>query len=51
MAPEVAEEKPYNEECDIYSLGVVFYQMIFGDYPYKHSSVIFLIFQCKNRIF
>lgn len=35
MAPEVAERKDYDERCDVYSLGVVFYQMLFGDYPYK----------------
>ena len=25
MAPEVLEGKPYGLECDIYSLGVIFY--------------------------
>lgn len=40
MAPEVAEEKPYNEKCDIYSLGVIFYQMLFGDYPYMDDEVL-----------
>ena len=35
MAPEIAEKKAYTYKVDIYSLGVIFYQMLFGDYPYK----------------
>jgi len=34
MAPEVLECKGYSFNADIWSLGVVFYQMLFGKYPY-----------------
>ena len=34
MAPEVLEEKAYGFEADIWSIGVVFYQMLYGKYPY-----------------
>lgn len=39
MAPEVEEKynppKPYTEACDIYSLGVVCYELIMGCMPFK----------------
>ena len=35
MAPEVHEGVPYGLKADIWSLGVVFYQMIYGRYPYS----------------
>lgn len=30
MAPELIEGKPYGLEADMYSLGVIFYQMVCG---------------------
>jgi serine/threonine-protein kinase len=39
MAPEQwADEEP-DQRADIYSLGVMFYQMITGDVPFKGSSI------------
>jgi serine/threonine-protein kinase len=39
MAPEQwADEEP-DQRADIYSLGVMFYQMIAGDVPFKGSSI------------
>ena len=37
-APEVLEEKPYGFEADIWSIGVVYYQMLFGNYPYLAAT-------------
>jgi serine/threonine-protein kinase ULK/ATG1 len=34
MAPELLENKTYGVECDIWSVGVVYYQFLTGDYPY-----------------
>lgn len=41
MAPEVFALKPYDFKADIWSLGVVFHQMIYGEYPFK--SMLFLM--------
>jgi len=30
MAPEVLDHKPYNSKADIWSIGVGFYEMLFG---------------------
>ncbi len=35
MAPEVLQRTGYGYTADIWSLGVVFYQMLFGVYPYQ----------------
>ena len=35
MAPEILENKKYGAECDVWSIGVVYYQFIIGDYPYN----------------
>lgn len=35
MAPEVLDKKSYGMNADIWSLGVVFYQMLFGKYPFN----------------
>ena len=34
MAPEMLDGKSYGFKADIWSIGVVFYQMLFGKYPY-----------------
>ncbi len=40
MAPEVMKKIPYSYEADVWSIGVVFYLMIFGEYPFKSISKI-----------
>jgi len=39
MAPELAKGRPLSFQSDLYALGVVFYEMLVGDYPYKAESV------------
>ncbi|EGR34492.1 protein kinase domain protein [Ichthyophthirius multifiliis] len=46
MAPEILKRQQYNEKCDIWSLGVILYQMIFGKLPFqppKGANIIDLI--------
>ena len=33
MSPEVAEHKPYNQGADVYSFGIIFYEILFLTYP------------------
>ena len=38
MAPEIMEEKLYDNKSDMYSLGVVFYNMLYGTYQYPFNG-------------
>lgn len=49
MAPQVLEQKGYGFGADIWSLGVVFYQMIFGDYPYRGINKLDLMNNIKTK--
>jgi calcium-dependent protein kinase len=35
MAPQILERSQYTTKCDIWSLGVIFYEMMFGYPPWK----------------
>lgn len=34
MAPEIMDNQTYNEKCDLWSLGIVIYQLLFGFNPF-----------------
>ncbi|EGR29174.1 protein kinase domain protein [Ichthyophthirius multifiliis] len=51
MAPEVLFGKKYNEKCDIWSIGVIIYQLIFGKNPFcakKSTSILELVHEIKQ---
>lgn len=39
MAPEQWSDEETDRRCDIYSLGIILYQMLMGDVPYKGSGI------------
>ena len=43
MAPEVLKGESYTSKADIWSLGVVFYEMLFGFCPFQSNSIAKLI--------
>jgi serine/threonine protein kinase len=43
MAPEVLKGEIYSNKADIWSLGVVLYEMIFGQCPFQSNSIAKLI--------
>jgi len=38
MAPEVAKGLHYNEKCEVYSFGLIFWQMLTGAQPFNHKT-------------
>jgi len=48
MAPEQSEAGPIDGRADIYSLGVIFYEMLSGERAYVADSVIDVILQHKR---
>ena len=49
ISPEQAQGKPADERADIYSLGVVFYEMLAGRVPFEGDSAVSVaLMQVKN---
>jgi serine/threonine protein kinase len=43
MAPEIINKKQYSNKSDLWSLGIIIYEMIYGEVPYKASNFIDLV--------
>lgn len=50
MSPQVLSSTKYSSKCDIWSLGVVFYYMLFSESPYGPGVSLKNIQQCMDRI-
>ena len=51
MAPEIFNEKKYNEKADIWSLGIVMYILLTGKAPYFGNDDERIISQAKKGVF
>ncbi|CAI5706561.1 unnamed protein product [Peronospora effusa] len=38
MAPEILQHKPYDQRVDLWSFGILFYEMLFGRTPFYHAN-------------
>jgi serine/threonine-protein kinase PpkA len=48
MAPEQAEDVPIDGRADIYSLGIILYEMLTGNKPYQADSVVDIILKHRQ---
>ena len=49
MAPQILGGEKYSIKCDVWSLGIVFYQILFGLLPWTENSSISALFkEIKN---
>jgi len=51
MAPEIlkGEGEIYDNKCDLWSIGIIIYQLYFKDYPYKGITDVAIYNQIKNN--
>ena len=49
MAPELVQEQPYNEKIDIWSLGIILYELFHGRPPYYTESIYKLVQMIMNN--
>jgi serine/threonine protein kinase len=49
MAPEILMTKPYNELADIWSLGIIAYELAIGTNPYQGMNLNRIMFAAKNQ--
>ncbi|OHS98510.1 AGC family protein kinase [Tritrichomonas foetus] len=49
MAPELVQEQPYDEKVDIWSLGVILYELYYGKPPFFTNSIYKLIQMIVNE--
>ena len=40
MAPEIINKRDYNIKSDLWSVGIIMYEMVYGNVPYKVSNFI-----------
>lgn len=49
MAPEVLNGLEYNNKADIWSIGTVFFELLFGKPPYTATNMVDLIKNIHNK--
>ena len=49
MAPEILRKQPYDEKVDIWSTGIILYNMMTGCSPFTTGEADFKIYQILNR--
>lgn len=49
MSPETLVYNNYSEKSDIWALGVLFYEMLHGELPYKGANIEHLLHLMTNQ--
>jgi len=49
MAPEILKGQSYSAKADIWSLGCVLYELLYGECPYEESTIAKLISAVEER--
>ncbi|CAD8126809.1 unnamed protein product [Paramecium sonneborni] len=49
MAPEIVEQQPYGMAADMFSIGSMFYQLIFGQLPFSNQNQLKFLEDIKNN--
>ena len=49
MAPEIINKRDYNIKSDLWSVGIIMYEMLYGHVPFHVSNFIELIKKINNE--
>lgn len=49
MSPQIIIGDPYTIKCDVWSLGVVFYKMLFNLYPWERTDNIMVLIERMKK--
>ena len=49
MGPELVMNKPYTEKVDVWSLGIITYQLLSGKTPFESRSMKKIDWNIKNK--
>ena len=49
MAPEILKGRPYTQKADIWSMGVLLYEMLYGFMPFEAKNIPALIALINRR--
>jgi len=49
MAPEILNDEKYNNKCDLWSLGIIIYQLYTKNFPYKGTVENAILKQIKQK--
>ena len=50
MAPEIMRNKKYNQKSDLWSIGIIFFEMLTGNTPFKAKNIYELIRVIENDV-
>ena len=51
MAPEMCKRKPYCRKVDVYSFGLVLWELVSGSIPYEEMTPLQAAFAVVNKVF
>lgn len=49
MSPQILAKEPYNSKCDIWSVGVIFYELLVGRHPWNGNGLNHLLKNIKSK--
>jgi serine/threonine-protein kinase ULK/ATG1 len=49
MSPEILAKKEFSAKCDVWSLGMTFYEMLYGKTPWSAGNIPALLMNIKNQ--
>jgi len=49
MAPELVNRQPYNEKVDVWSLGIITYQLLVGRTPFEAETIKLIDANINNK--